>query len=147
MCLRARLSQDNTERMFFLLTMGAGHTRLILYMLTMHKRTDLGMFPTAIPSMEGCGDSKWELKVHAQPYRRLSTIFSALSHFFLCNTEIQEYFSQLQTRVNNENLVKLCMLHISGKRYLWKVHSLLCVHSNLCFGEIHLPGVQTAVLE
>ena len=65
MCLQARLSQDNIEHMFFLLTMGAGHTRVILYTLTMHKYTDLGIFPTAIPSMEGCGDSKWELKVHA----------------------------------------------------------------------------------
>lgn len=70
------------EHMFFLLTVGAGHTRVVLYTLTMHKYTDLGIFPTAIPSMEGCGDSKWELKVHAQLYRRLSSIFSVLSHFF-----------------------------------------------------------------
>lgn len=54
MCLSARLSQDNIEHMFFLLTVGAGHTHVILYTLTTHKYTDLGIFPTVIPSKEGC---------------------------------------------------------------------------------------------
>lgn len=54
-CLRARISQDNIKHILFLLTMGAEHTRTILYTLTMHKYTDLGIFPTAKPSMEEYG--------------------------------------------------------------------------------------------
>lgn len=96
-CLRARLIQDNTQHMFFLLTMGAGHLRVILYMLTVHRYTDQEIFPTAIPRTEGCRYSKWDLKVHAQPYRRLSPIFSVF--FFLIfspyNIQVQEYFQTI----------------------------------------------------
>lgn len=135
MCLSARLSQDNIEHMFFLLTVGAGHTHVILYTLTTHKYTDLGIFPTVIPSKEGCWDSEWELKVHAQPYRRLSSIFSVLFYFFPCNIQIQEYFQTINTCEQWVPCKTVYAIHVRKTALVESPWPPLCTQQSLFWGD------------
>lgn len=113
MCLRARLPQDAIECMFFLLTVGAGHTRVTQCVLTVHKYIDLGVFPIAIPSTEGwCGEIKngsWNVPSPMKDFCPFS-VSSFFFFFFLLKYSCTRVFLNYQCL-----WAPSAVLHISRK--------------------------------
>lgn len=135
MCFRARLSQDNIEHMLVLLTMGAEHTRTILYTLTTHKYTDLGILPTAISSMEGCGK---EIKNGRWRYMPSPT-----EYFLPLSVEHKTISKYLWTM----NTLQNCVCHTSQENSTCGKSTASSVYTTICFVQILLLGAQSTIFE
>lgn len=70
------------------------------------------------------------------------SVSSFFFFFFSLEIFMHKSVSKLSMLVSSE----CCAAHLK-KRVLWKAHRLLCVHSNLSFGDVHFPKVQPTILE